>query len=141
MPGHSNVTLCTETIHNPNEPRHFMRLKPAGRSVTVHWNGHLLASTSNALRCLEVGKDLYDPVLYIPWDDVRAPLTQRTDVSTHCPVKGDAVYFDLMEDTGGALIDKIGWSYPDPVKDAGDLAGRIAFDTSKVTIVEAPLPD
>jgi uncharacterized protein (DUF427 family) len=40
------------------------------------------------------GKLLYEsslpPVLYVPLDDVRRDLLERTDHTTHCPFKGDA---------------------------------------------------
>ena len=56
-------------IHNPGDPQHFMRLKPAGL-VEIWADGRRIARSERALRCLEVGRDLYDPVLYLPMEDV-----------------------------------------------------------------------
>ncbi|MGB1026497.1 MAG: hypothetical protein ACPGYL_08080, partial [Rhodospirillaceae bacterium] len=63
---HPDITLSTQTIHNPDEPRHFMRVKPVPRTVRVHRNGMTLAESQAALRVTEVGRDIYDPVFYLP---------------------------------------------------------------------------
>lgn len=62
------------TIHNPGNNAHFMRVKPVGATVRVSRGDALLAETKGALRVLETGRDVYDPVLYIPETDVVGPL-------------------------------------------------------------------
>ena len=128
----SHVTMSDKTIHNPAEPRHFMRIKPIAGRITIRRCEEVLATSDRALRLLEVGKDVYDPTIYLPHEDVNAALTQ-TDKSTHCPLKGDAVYFDA------AGVTEIAWAYPDPLDIAPDLKGRVAFYASKVSITETPL--
>lgn len=134
---HPEVTLVETAIHNPAEPRHFMRLKPVEGRVRILRDGEVLADSAAALRVLEVGRDLYDPTLYIPVGDVRAALA-KTAKSTHCPIKGDAVYFDLVDAEGGTLQPEIAWSYPEPIAFAAGLSGRIAFYARHVTIEESP---
>ncbi|MEM1049372.1 MAG: DUF427 domain-containing protein [Pseudomonadota bacterium] len=134
----SDVTMVASAIHNPAEPRHFMRLKPVERRVRVLRDGNVIAETANALRVLEVGKDIYDPVLYLPPEDVKARLTKVTR-STHCPLKGDASYYDLVDAEGQVLVSDIAWSYADPLEFAADLSGRIAFYANHVTFEESPL--
>lgn len=130
----ADVTLSGQTIHNPGEPRHFMRLKPVERRVRVLRGGVVLAESDAGLRLLEVGRDFYDPTLYLPRADIRATLEQ-TEKSTHCPLKGDAVYFDLV--SGDSVLEpEIAWAYPAPFGFADALAGRIAFYPDKVTILE-----
>ena len=76
------VTLATATIHNPEEPRHFMRIKPAGRRVRVLRGDQVLADSTAALRVIEAGRDLYDPVLYLPRADVvLVDWNQPSDIS------------------------------------------------------------
>ena len=131
---HPQITLSEQTIHNPGEPRHFMRLKPVGRPVQILRGDVVLARTGAALRLLEVGRDFYDPTIYVPQADVIAGLRQ-TQAQTHCPLKGDAVYFDLIVD-GAVAQPEIAWSYPDPPDFALALAGHIAFYPHLVTIIE-----
>ena len=132
------ITLAETTIHNPSEPRHFMRLKPVRRRVRVFFDDELLADSSNALRLLEIGRDVYDPALYFPPYDVPAPL-RRTSRTTHCPLKGDAVYYDLIDVAGVVRRAEIAWSYPEPFDMSQDLAGLIAFYTDQLRVEEAPL--
>ena len=132
------VTLVKGAAHNPAEPRHFMRIKPVTRRVRVLRDGAVLAESTSAMRLLEVGKDLYDPVIYFPRQDVSDALKKNTH-STHCPLKGDAAYFDLQGDDGAVLAERIAWSYEAPFDFASDLAGLVAFYGDAVTVEEAPL--
>ncbi len=132
------VTLVEGAAHNPAEPRHFMRIKPVRRRVRVLRDGAVLADSTAAVRLLEVGRDLYDPVIYFPRDDVTDALKKNAH-STHCPLKGDAVYFDLPGMSGGIVAEKIAWSYETPLDFASELAGLVAFYGDAVTVEEAPL--
>jgi len=132
------VTLVTAAAHNPAEPRHFMRIKPIERRVRVLRDGAVLAESTAAVRLLEVGKDIYDPVVYFPRQDVSDAL-KRNDHSTHCPLKGDAAYFDLQGADGSVAAERIAWSYETPFDFAAELAGLVAFYGNAVTVEEAPL--
>jgi len=79
-------------IHYPNAAQHFMKLKPVDQRVRVSRGGAVLAEATRALRLLEVGKDLCDPVLYIWREDVVAELPEIPDMLMHCPLKGDGAY-------------------------------------------------
>ena len=135
---HAETTLVSNAIHNPAEPRHFMRIKPVERRVVIWRDGEMLAETTGAVRVLEVGKDLYDPVFYLPQSDV-TPRLRRSDHVTHCPLKGDAAYFDLVDADGELRVARIAWTYPEPLGFAAELAGRVAFYANHVTIEDAPL--
>jgi len=132
-----DVTLATETIHNPEDARHFMRIKPVAGSVRIFHRGRLLAESGRALRVLEAGKDLYDPTIYLPADDVTAPLVAK-DKTTFCPIKGHASYFALAGEDGAIEVEEIAWSYRDTLEMAADLKDRIAFYPAKVTTEESP---
>ncbi len=129
---HREITMVREGIHNPNEPRHFMRLKPVERTVRVFAGDTLLVETTNALRLLEVGRDLYDPALYIPQADMSVSLSPIAEQSTHCPLKGDACYFGLPD--GGT--DPIAWMYDRPLPFAEMLNGYVSFYADQVRIEE-----
>jgi uncharacterized protein (DUF427 family) len=90
------------------------------------------------VRVLEAGRDLYDPVCYIPPSDVTATL-RRNDDTTHCPLKGDAAYLDLVDDTGAIRQAGIAWCYPEPFEISAELTGLIAFYAKYVTTEETPV--
>jgi uncharacterized protein (DUF427 family) len=129
------ITRVEGAIHNPADPRHFMRLKPVASRVRILRDGVVLAESDRALRLIEVGRDLYDPALYLPREDVRAPLV-RTAKRTRCPLKGECSYFDLAGP--GAAVPEIAWSYEETYDFAAAIRGRIAFYGSKVTVEESP---
>jgi len=131
------VTLAAETLHNPEDARHFMRIKPVSGRVRIFHDGRLLAQSDRALRVLEAGKDIYDPTLYLPVEDVKVALVEK-DKSTFCPIKGHASYFDLPAADGSPAVEEIAWSYRDALDLAAALKDRIAFYPSKVTIEESP---
>ena len=134
---HPSVTHATETLHNPSDPRHFMRLKPLKRRLRVKLGDVLLADTSDALLLQEVGRDFYDPTFYIPAADVVAELSPNA-ARTHCPLKGDASYFDLVDPSGAVVVESIAWSYAEPFNFAAELRGRVAFYPERVTFEDAP---
>jgi uncharacterized protein (DUF427 family) len=133
-----HVTLATETIHNPKEPRHFMRIKPAGRRVRILRGGKVLADSNAALRVIEAGRDLYDPVLYLPRADVTANLAPAEKDKTFCPIKGHATYFDLVSDEGSVEQAEIAWSYEDTLDCAAELKNFIGFYGTHVLVEEHP---
>lgn len=135
--GREQVTLSRETIHNPKDPRHFMRIKPVAGRVRILRNGRLLAKSDRALRLIEAGKDIYDPTIYIPSGDIQAKL-EPTDKRTFCPLKGHATYFDLVADEGGTEASEIAWSYQDTFDFAAELADYVAFYATCVVIEEHP---
>jgi len=123
------ITMVSGIIRNPDEPRHYMKLKPVPRRITIRQGDQILAETRMAVRVIEVGYDLYDPPLYIPPADIRVTFAS-SDRSTHCPLKGDATYWSLKEPGG----EDIAWSYEDPFDFARGLTGLVAFDAGRVTI-------
>ena len=148
------VPLVPEMIHRPDAPAHMMRVKPHGRRLTVRLGRRVIAESRDAVTVLEIGRDVADPVHYLPLRDVRAELAE-SGRSTHCPLKGDTSYFDLVgaggtgeggtgeggagEGGAGEGGKEIGWSYTRPLPFARVLEGRIAFDAARVVFESAPL--
>ncbi len=135
MAGPNDVTLVENAIHNPNEPRHFMRIVPAGRRYTASVGGTTIAASDGSLVVKEVGRDVYDPVVYFPREDVDAAALVSIDKTTHCPLKGDTEYFDLS--VGGDDVAAAAWSYVGEMVAGEELQGLIAFDPSKVIVLPA----
>lgn len=123
-------------IRRPDAPNHFMVLKPIRRRVVIRLpDGRKLAESVRATRLLESGKTLYDPVIYLPQQDLATVLT-RQENTTHCPLKGDASYYMFCSD--GHFIADLAWSYDQPLEFAQDIAGLIAFYGDKVVTEEHP---
>lgn len=123
-----DVSPVEGAIRNPDNPHHFMVLKPVNHLVKIFRGDELLAKTNNALRVIEIGKSVYDPVLYIPTKDVIASLT-RTEKTSHCPLKGDAAYFEFEGE-------EIAWTYSQAFEFAKELQNHHAFWSSKIRIEE-----
>lgn len=127
-------TFVEGGIHRPDEPKHFMRIKSPEHEIVAEYKGVQIANSHKARRVHEVGFDLYDPVVYFPREDVNMDLLNRTEKSTHCPLKGDTEYFDI--DGDGLAENDAAWSYVKTFDYAGELKELIAFDTSKVQVTE-----
>lgn len=127
----SDVTLVRDAIHNPNEPRHFMQAVAAFTAeATV--GGEVVARSDNAIKVTEVGRSIYDPVIYFPRSDVNMDALTVIDKTTHCPLKGDTEYFDVSTATG--QLAEAAWSYTQTIPEAAVLKDLVAFDTTLVTV-------
>jgi uncharacterized protein (DUF427 family) len=97
--------------------------EPAQRRVRGFVGDMALVDTVRAMLMLESG---HLPVYYIPREDVRLDLLERTAHATHCPYKGDATYWSVVGT--GRQIENAAWSYEAPIASAPQgLAGMIAF--------------
>jgi uncharacterized protein (DUF427 family) len=95
---------------------------PDAREVTIHWQGREVARTRSAMRLLETS---HPPSFYLPWADVDRSLLQPATGSSFCEWKGPACYWSLASD--GERLDRIAWSYPQPLEGAEAVADRVAF--------------
>lgn len=84
-------------------------------------DGAVIAEGDRALRLLE---SRYPPRLYLPMDDVRPGMLNRTAKATYCPFKGEAAYWRLGERPN------VAWGYPTPYDDVSAIAGHVCFDDS-----------
>ena len=125
------------TICRPDEPKHFMVLRSIDKLVKIRLpNGDLLAESDRAIRLMESGKTLYDPVIYLPVDDVMVELIEEAR-QTKCPLKGSAAYFGIT--IGQSTHERIAWSYTEPLEFAQQIKGLVAFYGSRVVVEEHPL--
>ena len=127
----SDVTFVEGAIHNPADPRHFMTVTPVGVRQVAAIDGQVIADSTAALVCKEVGRGIYDPIVYFPRDDVGEGVLVPIDKTTHCPLKGDTEYFDIVVD--GERISEAAWSYVELVTD-NPLRGLVAFDPTQVSV-------
>ena len=74
---------------------------------------------------------------YIPREDVKMSLLERTDRQTYCPYKGECSYFSIP--AGGDRSVNAVWTYEQPFEAVALIAGYIAFYPDRVDeIGESP---
>ena len=124
-------------ILNPSNANHFMWVVPAqGRRFEVRHKDQIIANTTAAVWVIEVGRRAAPPTLYVPRVDVVANL-KLLNKETHCPLKGDASYFDLVGDGGIVLQSEIAWGYAKALPTAAALKEFVSFDRRFVSTTES----
>ena len=108
---------------------HRIETKPAKERVRVTFKGEVIADTRDAIR-MEEGN--YPAVFYFPRKDVKMDRLMRSSHRTHCPFKGDAAYFSLVNGPENAV-----WSYEQPYDEMSVIKERLAFYSDKVGISTA----
>ena len=108
------------------------RIKPIAVEVMdkrtcVRFNGETIADSLSALVMLEPG---HGPVYYLPRDDVRMDLFERTNHRSHCPHKGDASYWTIS--VGDRRAENAAWSYENPIPNVAAAKGYIAFYLDRI---------
>ena len=111
------------------------RLELDAREVVVRWKGLEVARTSRALRLLETS---HPPSFYLPLEDVAQHLLRPAPGTSLCEWKGPARYWSLVD--GDRRLDRVAWSYPDPLAGAESLASRIAFYPAHLDCTVSGLP-
>lgn len=104
-----------------------VRTEPLNRRLRVLFNGQFVADTTSAVYVFEQG---HLPIYYIPMADVRADVLRTSRTSTHCPRKGDAVYWSV--EVGNRRAEDAVWGYPTPFPQVSELANYVAFGWDKM---------
>lgn len=92
------------------------------REIVVRWGGVELARTSAAWAVRETA---HPPTFYLPLADVQPALLHPAGGGSFCEWKGPARYWHLVD--GARRLDKVAWSYPQPLAGAEPLADCVAF--------------
>lgn len=108
-------------------PEHRVDVEPHPARVRVELAGETIADSARALRVLE---SRHDPVVYVPREDVRQDLLEKTEHTTFCPFKGNASYYTIR--VGDRVAANAIWSYEDPYDDVAALKGCMAFYVDRV---------
>lgn len=97
--------------------------------VSILAGDTVLAQSADAIILTESG---HTPRLYFLIKDVNMSVLQITDTSTHCPYKGNAEYFSATTSKG--VLKDIAWTYNEPIDDAIEIKGLIAFYQEKLVV-------
>ncbi|MEA2220298.1 MAG: hypothetical protein QOJ35_2924 [Solirubrobacteraceae bacterium] len=114
---------------HPRDPFHRVDILSSSRHVRIESGGELLAESSRPILVFETGLPIR---YYIPPEDVVAEL-RPTDKRTYCAYKGEASYRALT--VGGEERDDLVWGYEQPLRQAAEIAGRVAFYDEKVDVI------
>ena len=112
-------------------PDHPITITAAPYRVRVTFAGHVVADTRRALSLADAS---YEPVMYIPREDVDLGLFERTEHETRCPYKGEASYYSIRTD--GRVAQNAAWSYQQPLPAVAAIAGHMAFYPNRVDSLE-----
>ena len=113
-------------VAHPRDPFHRIDIVHSSRHVLVELDGATLAESTRP--CL-----LFEPPLpvrcYLPREDVRTDLLAPSETRTACAYKGQASYLSTATD------DDVAWYYPEPLREAAEVTGRIAFFDERTDVV------
>ncbi|MFN8196349.1 MAG: DUF427 domain-containing protein [Nocardioidaceae bacterium] len=113
-------------VSHPRDPFHRIDILSSSAHVRVELDGVTLAESDHPLVLLEPP---LPPRFYLDPADVRTDLLTPTDTETWCAYKGRASYW--ARDGHG----DVAWVYEEPLRDAAEVRGRIAFFTERVDVV------
>jgi uncharacterized protein (DUF427 family) len=113
-------------LGHPRDPFHRIDIVRSSRHVRVERDGEVLAESTQP-------RLLFEPPLpvryYLPPEDVRLDrLTPSTRTST-CAYKGHASYLATADG------EDVAWRYEEPLREAAEVRGRIAFFNEAVDLV------
>jgi uncharacterized protein (DUF427 family) len=116
----------SDGIEDMSTRGHDIEITSGPDQVVVRVGDTVVADSSRALVLSETGSPLR---YYLPSADVKMDLLRSSTTTSHCPFKGDAVYWSV--DTGDGVTEDVVWAYPEPFPRVGEIAGLLAFWTEK----------
>ncbi len=103
-------------------PHHALFMQPFPRRVRARLAGSTVLDSGQGYLVHETG---LLPQLYVPTEDIPSARLTPSETTTHCPFKGDAVYWNLK--AGDRTVQDAVWAYPDPLPGAHWLRGLSAM--------------
>ena len=107
-----------EVVGHPRDPFHRVDVRRSSRHVVVELEGEVLADSRRPVLLFETGLPVR---CYLPREDVRIDQLAASATRTTCAYKGHASYLRLSDGPD------IAWTYADPLPDAAQIRGLIAF--------------
>jgi len=118
------------------EKRHYSVIDPYNRKLILKYKDEIIVESTNALILKEVGKSVYNPVFYIPKEDVSIQLEAEASRESHCPIKGDASYWNVA---GNFTDNYFAWSYEKALPKSKKIEGYLAFNMEYITLISEPV--
>ncbi len=97
------------------------------RSVTPR-TGHATARVGDTILAEATSWKEVEGNVYFPPEALKRELfTGPTGLSTHCPWKGDAAYYNVSVGDGSPALENAAWYYPEPFDSAPGIKDYVAF--------------
>ena len=116
-------------VAHPRDPFHRIDVLPSSRQVRLELDGQVLAASSRPAVLFET---MLPARFYLRRADVTAVLIPSPS-RTWCAYKGQASYFSAS--VGGRLVPDIAWTYEDPLHDAAQVRGLVAFFDERIDVI------
>lgn len=117
------------SIGHPRDPFHRVDILRSSRRVRVELDGEVLAESNRATLLFET---MLPVRCYFPREDVKVDLVPSATTSI-CAYKGHASYFSPI--VGGHEVPDLVWTYPQPLREAAEVAGLLAFFDERADVV------
>lgn len=108
-----------------------IRIRKATGKWVVRSGGAIIGETTGAL---ELSEGDLDPVIYFPRSDIAMAFLDRSDKLTHCPHKGDASHFSIVNKS--TIARDAVWSYESPLAEVAEIKDHLAFYRREGVAVE-----
>jgi uncharacterized protein (DUF427 family) len=112
-------------VAHPRDPYHRIDMRRTSRRVRIELDGEVIAESHRATLLFETNLPTR---FYLPAEHVRAAL-EPSDLRTSCAYKGHARYWTIGPHRN------VGWTYEDPLVDAADVRGLVAFWDEVVDVI------
>lgn len=112
-------------------PDHPIEIEPFDGHVRVSFAHHTVAATTQALVLREAS---YPPVYYVPLAEVDHSALRPSETTSHCPYKGEASYYDVIDPHTLQASEDAVWQYRDPHPSVSEIAQYVAFYPDRVAI-------
>jgi uncharacterized protein (DUF427 family) len=117
-----------EIFGHIRDPYHRVDARPSSRRFQVRIDGDVVADTTDAFVVSETGGPNR---IYIPPEDIQVDEFTKSELTTHCPHKGQSTYWSHVK----SATSDVAWSYPNPLEEATRVAGYWCFDGPNVEMV------
>lgn len=114
---------------HPRDPYHRVDVRASSRHVVVRHGDVVVADSTRPRMLFETSTPVR---YYLPFDDVRIDLLERSDTISECPYKGDGQHWHLHVD--GQQVDDAAWSLPHPLPEGFAAAEHVCFYPDKVSV-------
>jgi uncharacterized protein (DUF427 family) len=109
-------------------PDHSIVERPLRKRMQVTVDGELIADSTAVIQVEEDGSPTR---YYFPRADVKMERLERSTMTTVCPFKGTANYFNINVNVNGRKLKDAVWTYEDPYDEHLPLKERVAFYEEK----------
>jgi uncharacterized protein (DUF427 family) len=118
-----------QVFGHARDPYHRIDVVPSSRRVKIRVAGEVVAETTRPQILFESSLPTR---YYIPEEDCRTDLFEKSDKKSVCPYKGNATYLSVR--AGGELHADVIWTYREPLLAVSKIEGHLCFFDEKVSV-------